>query len=166
MNNRLLRFYNQNRYLVWIIIITIIAVIVLLQILNNFVAEKNLQEYTDNNYEDIKSKNDENYIVLTGRKTNKETSNIINSFIDLCNDGSIQEAYELLSDDCKSVLYPDLQGFKQNYYDKMFNTKKLYSYQAITKNNNYYTYQVRFSEDILATRENNRCKYCGLLYSN
>ena len=39
--NKFIRFYNQNRYIVWIIILSIAAFIAVIQILDNFAYEKN-----------------------------------------------------------------------------------------------------------------------------
>ena len=156
MDNKLLRFYNQNRYLVWIVVLTIVAVIILIHVLNNFLEEKDIEEYGNSGNENTINKQDKNYSVITGKKLKEETASIIQDFIDYCNNGNVDQAYELLSDDCKETLYPDLESFKTNYYNSIFNTKRLYSYQAMISNDNYHTYQINFTEDILATRKNNR----------
>ena len=152
MDNKLLRFYNQNRYLVWIVILTVIAIISLIHILNNYIEKNDLQENDSNIYTGITKKRDENYTVITQKKLDKDTSNIIKTFINYCNTGNPEQAYKLLSDDCKQLLYPSLESFKEKYYNKIFNTKKLYSCQAMVNHDNYYTYQINFTEDILATR--------------
>ena len=53
MDNKILRFYNQNRYLVWTVILTIVGIIVLIQTLNNFIVQKNQTESQYNNTEMI-----------------------------------------------------------------------------------------------------------------
>ena len=161
MNNRLVSFYNQNRYLIWIIVLIIAAIIILLRVLNGFVEKKQVQEAIDNLSDNNTAvrKLDENYSVMTGYKMDNDTGDIIEDFIDYCNEGDIEQAYKLLSDDCKNLLYPDLNSFKENYYDVIFATKKLYSSQAMINTKGYYIYQISFREDILATRQNNRLKY-------
>lgn len=149
MDNKIIRFYNQNRMLFWTIVLTIIAVIVLIHILNNF-AETKIQQ-TEANTNIYNQKTDPNYAIISQKNVNTAASNIINSFIEYCNDGKAENAYVLLSDDCKEVLYPTFEEFSKKYYDKIFNTKKLFKAQAMISNNGWYTYQINFTEDILAT---------------
>ncbi len=150
MDNKLIRFYNQNRMLFWTVILTIVAIIALIHILNNFAAAKKIKQ-TDTKTITYNKNADQNYAVISEKKINSETSNIINYFIQYCNNGKIEEAYALLSNDCKEILYPTIEQFTNRYYNKMFNTKKLFRAQAMVANNNWYTYQINFTEDILAT---------------
>lgn len=147
--NRLIRFYNKNRHMVWMVILTVVAIIFLIQILNKFAREKN------NNESIIKEKTinsmNNNYSIITGEKIKEETSEIIDEFIGYCNTKKIEKAYELLSDECKEVLYPTLDDFTQNYYNRIFKEKKAYLYQAWTTNNNSYIFRVDFVPDMLAT---------------
>lgn len=154
MDNKILRFYNQNRYLVWIIILTIVAIISLIYILNNFFAKRDSKSIIQNTETTSSKTQDKNYSVITGKKVESQIPNIINSFIEYCNNGNVEEAYKLLSDECKEVLYPNVESFRKNYYSKVFNTKKLFAYQALISDYSYYTYQINFTEDILATRKN------------
>lgn len=147
--NKFIRFYNQNRYMIWLIVLIIVAIISLIQILDNFAYKKN----------DMKPKDDEetittinkNYSVLTGKNVKKETSKIIDDFISYCNNKEIEKAYELLSKECKEILYPSLEDFTKNYYNLIFDSKKSYACQAWITNKNLYTYRIDFTKDMLAT---------------
>ena len=152
MDNKLIRFYNQNRKLFWVIVITIIAVIVLIHVLNAFVKSKNEQERTQESITKIQSiEESNNYSVISNKQLDVGMSQEINEFIDCCNNGEIDNAYNLLSNDCKEILYPDVESFKNNYYNKIFSSKKLYAYQAMYIKDNLYTYKIDFTEDILQT---------------
>ena len=149
--NRLIKFYNQNRYLVWIVVLTLIAIIVLIQILNNFVSRENsIKEAMNQNTTESTTIN-KNYSVITGQEVKDEVSQIIDQFMDYCNNQKVELAYELLSSECKEVLYPTLEDFIKNYYSKIFSEKKTYLYQAWITNSGSYTYKVDFVEDMLAT---------------
>ena len=150
MDNWIIRFYNQNRKLFWTVILTIIAVIALIQILNKF-AEKKINLQGANRDITYNRKKDPNYAIISENKVDSTASNVISFFINYCNNGRIQNAYDLLSDDCKEVLYPSLEKFIDSYYNKVFKTKKLYKVQALVTNENTYTFQIDFTEDILAT---------------
>ncbi|MBO5413047.1 MAG: hypothetical protein J6A29_01855 [Clostridia bacterium] len=147
--NRLIKYYNQNRYMIWLVVLILIAIIALIQILNNFTLErKNAQ----NNQNTIIANNiNKNYSVITGKEIKEEVSNIIDQFLNYCNNQEVEKAYEILSDECKEVLYPTLEGFTKNYYNKLFNKKKTYFYQGWITNNGNYTYKIDFTEDMLAT---------------
>ena len=81
----------------------------------------------------------------------KEEENLVNTFVEYCNNSKIQEAYDLLTDECKKKMYPNLEAFKKNYYDVIFNEKKECNLQSWITNKNYNTYKVTLIEDIMAT---------------
>ena len=57
----------------------------------------------------------------------------------------------MLSDECKAILYPSVEDFREKYYNKIFSEKKSYIYQAWITQNDTYTYRINFTEDMLAT---------------
>lgn len=148
--NRLVRFYNQNRHIIWIVILSIVAIIAIIQILNKFAYIKSSAKENVNN---TNSSINSNYPVITGQEIKLSIAEIIDEFIEFCSNGQTQEAYKMLSDECKEVLYPTLEDFTKKYYNRIFNEKKTYIYQALISNNNTYTYKVDFTEDMLATGE-------------
>lgn len=81
----------------------------------------------------------------------EEDSNIIKLFVEYCNNGNVQEAYNILTDECKENLYPTLDKFKQKYCDRYFSEKREYSLQSWVNNGIYTTYQMRITNDILST---------------
>lgn len=153
--NKLIRLYNQNRHLFWIIILTIIAIIAIVQILNNFVVQKKDEE-TMENEQNIVSTNttnkiNSNYAVVNGKEVKTNKTKIIDKFLDYCNNQEIEEAYELLSKECKQILYPTLNDFKEKYYNRIFSSKKTYLCQAWIVDDSLYTYKIDFTEDMLST---------------
>lgn len=93
--------------------------------------------------------------VISGSDLNeekyKEDSNIVDVFVGYCNEGKVNEAYELLTDECKQNLYPKLEDFKQKYCDRYFATKKEYALQSWVKKGDTTTYQMRIMEDMLSS---------------
>lgn len=146
-------FYNQNRHMIWIIILILVAIIVLIQILNSFISRKqNIEE--SNKQNTIKSSNNninENYSVITGQEVKKEVSQVIDDFIYYCNNNETEKAYALLSNECKETLYPTLNDFTTKYYKNIFKGNITYLYQSWITYNNKYTYKVDFIEDMLST---------------
>lgn len=147
--NKLVRFYNQNRHIVWVVILSIAAVIVVIQILDKFAYEKN---NTSKNVNISNNNNiDYNYSIITGQEVNKNVSNVVDEFIEFCNNGQIENAYEMLSEECKKNIYPSLEDFTKNYYNKIFSEKRAYNCQAWISQGSTHTYRIDFTEDMLAT---------------
>lgn len=147
--NKLVRFYNQNRHIVWVVILSIAAVIVVIQILDKFAYEKN---NTSKNVNISNNNNiDYNYSIITGQEVNKNVSNVVDEFIEFCNNGQIENAYEMLSEECKKNIYPSLEDFTKKYYNKIFSEKRAYNCQAWISQGITHTYRIDFTEDMLAT---------------
>lgn len=81
----------------------------------------------------------------------KEDSNLVNTFLEFCNNGKIEEAYNLISDECKEERYSTIQEFKQHYYESIFNKKRQCNLQAWISNSKYTVYKVRYTNNMLGT---------------
>lgn len=152
--NKLIRFYNQNRKKILVIGLIIIFGIALLQLLNYF-AKTQKDNLPENYSTDDVSVYQPDRSLVTGsivpEKNFSKQSSLINNFMEYCNNGKIQEAYVLLSDDCKNILYPSLEEFKTKYYNIIFNQKRKYSIENWTGD----IYRIDMTEDILATGKSN-----------
>lgn len=154
------RWYNQNRTQILIVIAIAILCFIVLQIVNSLVAMNNEKQrnnlLSQNTYVDkTENPSPTNTSVLTGEKiqdsqdsTNK---NLINQFVEYCNNNQIQEAYDMLSAECKELLYPNINVFNQAYVQSIFYIKRMYSMQNWYIGSNIYTYYIKYTEDIMAT---------------
>ena len=144
-------WYNKNRVTIWTAIIIIVVVIGLIQTLNKYYKE-NPKEKTnyDNNYY-----NTNTYSVITKEEihetTAKQSTNLIDSFIGYCNNQQPEEAYNLLSEECKQELYPTIDVFKTKYYNRIFTEKKNYNSTLWIVASQAHTYRVEIMADMLAT---------------
>lgn len=77
--------------------------------------------------------------------------NIVDKFLDYCNNGQVEEAYNLISASCKEKVYQTLDIFKKTYYDLVFKEKKQYNLQSWISTNKYTVYKIRYTNDILST---------------
>lgn len=95
--------------------------------------------------------------IVEGEEVSKELYNedekTITNFVNLCNNKKIELAYNLLSDDCKKELYPDIEDFSNYYYSKLFKSNKSFNLQSWINDGKYHTYRIRFIDDILSTGE-------------
>lgn len=150
--NRFIRFYNKNRHMFWVIIVTVIGIIALVQVLDKIAYKnisKNINSTSINNISTINT----NYSVITGEEISNDNVQIIEEFIDFCNNKQIEEAYQMLSDECKQVLYPTVKDFLIDYYSKIFKSKKAYACQGWITAKNKDIYRIDFVKDMLATGE-------------
>lgn len=112
-------------------ILGIIAIILFsLQGINHIYEENTKKEIGKNSLsqEELEEKQE----VLKNEKQDKK---LISQFLDYCNNGQVEEAYEMLSDDCKKQEYKTIDIFKTEYIDKIFTYKKEYK---IEKENELY----------------------------
>ena len=147
--------YNRNRKKIWSIIGITVAIYVMIHIINNYLGQS---LYDESNV--IISYNDDNmyktnYSVISDyqedENVNKENINVIKEFINYCNQGNVEEAYRLLSLDCKEAVCPTIDDFKNGYYNENFMQTKTYKLQLWISNDTRYTYRVELINDMLAT---------------
>ena len=82
----------------------------------------------DDSREDIYNVYKPTETIIKGSDVSKEQfekdSNIVNTFLDFCNNGQIESAYNLISDECKNEKYPTIQDFQDYYYNYIFDRKR------------------------------------------
>lgn len=151
--NRLTRWYNQNKRIIWSVLLIIIAIILLIQVLDKFYEKKSEKESSSTN--STTAYNTTNYSIVTQEKideiTSEKSSNLIKNFFEYCNNNKIEEAYNLLSDDCKEELYPNINDFKEKYYNLIFTEKRSYDSVLWINTNTRNTYRIEIMADLLAT---------------
>ena len=155
--HKLLRYYNQNRLKIWAILLAIVLGYVLLQVLNNAIAnhnteENNEQETTSNNV--VSYRNESESMVTGGRVSStysEQIGQVINQFFTYCVNHDPQRAYDMVSNNTKQVLYQTEELFEKNYYQNKFNGNKQFSFQSWSRTDTLYIYQVRIFDNMLAT---------------
>lgn len=145
--------YNRNRKLIWFILGCCVVVYIIIHILNSFFGQKLYDNANSINITKDNTFYDTNYSVISSEKIDEEYEEdirqTIKNFINNCNENKIEEAYSILSEDCKNVLYPTIDDFRERYYRQMFSERKTYNIQAWIVNKNKYTYRIELMDDIL-----------------
>ena len=160
-NNKIVRFINQNRKTIILIISIIIFVLLIIKALNIASANRNVS--TSNNTNNI-SKEIENskQTIISDTKIDDEEAesnyNLIIKFTNYCNENNIQEAYNLLTNECKSNVYPTIESFKENYVQVVFQSKQQVDVQSWIEDGKNYTYLVKYVGDILSTGDYSNTK--------
>ncbi|MBR6033565.1 MAG: hypothetical protein IKP28_02330 [Clostridia bacterium] len=140
---KLRNFIKEHK---WKVILGIIAWAVLF-VINQFLANAKI-EVPITTYDPYKP------IIENGQTTpnkwQEKIENMIDEYINLCNEKEYEKAYNMINEDCRKEVYPSLEDF-QAYVDYVFATDKVYSIQNYSNRDNIYIYRVRIFDDILAT---------------
>lgn len=174
--HKFIRWYNQNRTIFFIGVAIIVFAFIIIQTLNAIVGEKNEQKKNNINLEDSSTNqsttiSEPDTSVITGEtisntqsKTNTE---VIKEFLEYCNNGEIEKAYNMLTEECKELIYPSIQHFTANYYKKIFTMNRMYNLENWYSSNDWYTYYITYTEDVLASgntnSENNKGDYITIV---
>lgn len=137
-------FWKKNKYK---IIVAILAFLILVFI-NNYMKTHPAEPIHVSNY-----KPNEPAVVKKTKIPEKEKEPVnetIDRYIQYCNNKEYEKAYNMLSDECKQTVYPDIEDYKE-YIDLLFDQKKIYNLQNLANKKNEYLYRVRILDDILAT---------------
>lgn len=151
-------WYNRNKKTIWRTILIIVIIIVLVQLLRWISVNNQKRNYGNIFTTENDKQSNLNAVILeddkstiTGDnllKTQKESLKVIDQFVEYCNRNQINEAYNLLSEECKSEMYTTVQTFKESYYNKIFKgSTKNVSIENWIGN----IYKVKFAEDALST---------------
>lgn len=158
-------FLNNNRKKILVGILIIASLIILVQLLNFFTAptreeQETVNMTTDKQLAEIENQTNVNLSstqsAVSGENISsdklKSDSKIIGAFFNACNQRNLEDAYNMLTDECKEQMYNSLEVFEQAYYNNVFNgEQKVYTVENWTGN----IYKVDISEDILSTGKSN-----------
>lgn len=161
MKRKIVEWYNRNRQKISFIIIFMLIIIVaniVLVYLSNEIRKEQMEEEPTQNVMDYEIQDEFNQITigsdssaLSGddlTSSQIEMLDIIEQFAEYCNNGNVEEAYNLLSAECKDEMYKTLNDFKVSYYDQVFEgEKKSISVENWSAN----IYKVTIQKDILST---------------
>ena len=152
--HNLMRYIRQNKTQIIKVALIVAFLFGLLQLLN-YLTKKDMKvsyEEKEDIYETSKGTIISDKSAVSGKQVStneiKQVSNKIEEFVKYCNEGKIEEAYNLLSDSCKEQFYTDIDSFKIYYFEPLFKDgDKTYTIENWIKD----TYMVRFTGDLLAT---------------
>lgn len=160
MLNKLRALELEDIVRVFIIIAIVLIVFFILRILNNKAIVDT--ENAKIEYERIKSQYsniDRSNITALSENSNDKLNesidvdrNVLDEFFEFCNKKDVKSAYNLLTDECKELVYPNIESFKKLYYNPVFNGKqKIYYAQSWIMVGSTYTYEVTIMNDYLST---------------
>ena len=137
------RFFKKYKRIIIFIVILWAIIFMVNYILKNMPK----QEVPETTYEPNVSIMAEDEVPDKWHETIEST---IETFVQRCNNKEYEAAYNMLSTDCKTEVYPTLNSFK-SYVDSKFNEKRAYSIQNFSNVGKQYIYDVNLMEDLMAT---------------
>lgn len=168
--HNLIRIYNQNRIKIWIIVIGIIISMTVIQNLNKAIRNENNQKNSkiiEQEKNTSTYKNESKSMVSGGivsETSQEENGNLIEQFLKYCINTQPEKAYDLLSSDCKKVLYPSENLFEDLYYNGKFDKNKKYSFQSWSSSGRD-IYLVKVYDNMLTTGKDNTSNYLQDYYT-
>lgn len=154
--SKIIRYWNQNRKQIIIVIAIIAFIIIMLRVINNLAKQINKSNNNTNSISKVTDLQKPTKSTITGQNVpetvTKENTDIIKTFVDYCNNNQTQKSYELLSNDCKEEFNNNINVFINDYYNRIFKTKKTYNLELLYTEAGSYTYKITYYEDnLLAT---------------
>lgn len=166
------RYYHNHKTAIWFLIIIVIIVLLVFNEMSNIIKKSenssnfittvsgnsiNSNTRTSNDViNEIINNNEietENIINENNKKIEHSISSekeLIEAFIALSNSGKFDYAYNLLSNDCKELLYPTKEEFINSYYNAFFKSNKRTNIVNFTNK----TYKVDYINDEISVGNN------------
>lgn len=139
-------FFKKHRNK--IVIIAIIWIVII--IINYFLGKTNIQVSSKDTYtpHEVLLKSDFN----VPKDLQNPIEDLIDDYINKCNNKDYAGAYELLDEDCKKYVFDDSLDNFTEYASGIFNTtQKRYSIQNYSNYGKYYIYNVKIIDNIIET---------------
>ncbi|MBQ8043169.1 MAG: hypothetical protein IJ272_03335 [Clostridia bacterium] len=157
--HNLRRFYYRNKDKIWKVVLIIAFVLGIIYLLDSIALDRineknNTIEIENEIYENTDT---QTYIekesAISGSTVTKAEVNKINQtiskFLQYCKTGNTQEAYNMLSNDCKENHYKTIEEFENRYMKKKYSNNNVFEIQKWINN----TYKVSILTDMLSTGE-------------
>ena len=133
----------------WKAIIIVIVVWITLIIINAYLRNRPEETTTTNTYFPDLPVID--YGGTVPKSKQDEVNNTIDSFFNYCNKKEYQNAYNLLTEDCKQYIYRNsIEEFMQ-YVDSIYTSTKIYNLQNYSNVDDVYIYDINILDDIMST---------------
>ena len=85
------------------------------------------------------------------KSTAQKINDTIKTYFDYCNNKDYENAFNMLTDDCKRYVYSNNIDNFQSYIDNIFTSKKVYSAQNYSNVDKVYIYTLTISDDLEAS---------------
>lgn len=138
-------FYQKYKVIIFVVLIIWTTIFIINQFLKE---DKNKNTAPSTTYTPHVSIMDNSEEVP--QKLQQPIESLIDKYFNYCNNGEYENAYNMLSDECKNNYFTTQNGFEQ-YIKQIFgNGGKIYNIQDYSNLNKTYIYNIRILDNILA----------------
>jgi len=158
----IIRFINKNARLIFYIIFIIAFVFWGIRYLNSYYEEqeeiKKVQVTESNQISKVtegdtnNNDNTSNMVYSTECKTSLKA---IKSFVHFCNNKEIDNAYKMLTDECKNAMFPTVDEFEKVYINNIYNITRTYDLEKWSTEGDKNTYLISLYGSVLETGNSN-----------
>lgn len=138
-------FFKKHKKKIFIVIIVWVGII----IINYLLGHQKKVEVLNTTYAP------HNVVLLSDTSVPEKLQNpiedLIDDYVNKCNNKDYKGAYELLTDDCKKHVFKDSLEEFTTYASSIFPQKKRYSIQNYSNTGNQYIYNIKLINDIITT---------------
>lgn len=142
---KLIRFIRKYKKIIGVAFLIWVVVVIINQYLKNYKPPV-IPETTYTPHVSVMNSNGAVPKVLQS-----EVERMLEEYIEACNDGNYQKAFQMLSDECKEYEFNNSILSYQDYVLTKMPNPKQYSIQNYSNNDGLYTYQIKYTDDFLAT---------------
>ena len=154
----IIRYYNRNRKVIWIGIFIILFVLFIINLLNTYYENEKVGDNSSSTSQQLnqtRNYQNESQAMVSGgissEKKQEKFGDLLEQFLSSCVNGQIEEAYDLLSSECRQKLYPTIDDFRVHYISSIFDGDKDYEFQLWSGVDQTYIYLVKIFNDMLST---------------
>lgn len=147
------RIINKNGKLIWYVSLIIVFVFIAIKSLNSYYEK-------DEEIKKVQAAEDDKISKVTQDTTNTNTSystesksmpKAVSSFVNYCNNKELENAYKMLTEECKKAMFPTIEIFEETYINNTFNITRTYELEKWSTEGNKTTYLISLYGNILAT---------------
>lgn len=142
---RILHFLKNNAKIIFIVV----CIWAIVFFVNLYLKNHNLSEGLQTTYEPHASVMDATSTVP--EKVSNTVEQMLDQYVNFLLDGNVQSAYDMLSSECKKYSFDDSLDNFTTYAINKLGTAKRYAIQDYSNDDNTYIYQVKYTDDFLAT---------------
>jgi len=144
------RIIDKNGKLIWYIGLIIIFVLLAIKSLNSYYEVQEQKKQAEMSENILNSDPNKNEIIdySTESTTVKKT---IASFVNYCNKRELENAYKMLTDECKNAMFPSIEYFEKLYINNIYNVERTFEVAKWATDGNKSIFLVTLYGDILAT---------------
>lgn len=146
------RFIDQNRKLIGYGILIIFMILFAIKSLNAYYEKDAQRKKTEIlNNETNKSTQTTVEEPIISSVENDSIKKAMSSFVNYCNNREIENAYKMLTDECKEAMFPTQDYLRQTYIEKIYNIDRKYEMVKWSEDGDKTTYLVKLYGDLLST---------------